>query len=95
MELNLASDVKGNKKTFYRDAGDKGKTRENVALSRRKRETWLVRTWRRLRSSRAFLPWSLLASAPAMLFKYQKAKEGTGRMKNHQLWKKALRFETV
>ena len=30
IELNLARDVKGNKKSFYRYVGDKRKTRENV-----------------------------------------------------------------
>ena len=29
-ELNLARDIKGNKKSFYRYVGDKRKTRENV-----------------------------------------------------------------
>jgi len=31
-ELNLAKDVKGNKKGFYSYRGDKKKTRENVGL---------------------------------------------------------------
>jgi len=31
MELNLAKDVKGNKKSFYRYVSDKRKTRENVS----------------------------------------------------------------
>ena len=30
IELNLARDIKGNKKSFYRYIGDKRKTRENV-----------------------------------------------------------------
>ncbi|KFV98219.1 hypothetical protein N327_09172, partial [Fulmarus glacialis] len=36
IELNLARDVKGNKKSFYRYVGDKRKTRENVGPLRNK-----------------------------------------------------------
>ena len=35
IELNLARDVKGNKKSFYRYVGDKRKTRENVGPLRK------------------------------------------------------------
>ncbi|KAK4807184.1 hypothetical protein QYF61_024304 [Mycteria americana] len=43
MELNLARDVKGNKKSFYRYVGDKRKTRENVGPLRK--ETGDLVTW--------------------------------------------------
>jgi len=39
-ELNLARDIKRNKKSFYRYTSDKRKTRENVE-SLWKWETWL------------------------------------------------------
>ena len=32
IELNMARDIKGNKKSFYRYVGDKRKTRENVGV---------------------------------------------------------------
>lgn len=37
--INLAMDVKGNNKSFYRYMSDKKKTRENVDPSRRKWQT--------------------------------------------------------
>lgn len=49
MELNLSRHIEGNKKSFYRYDNDKKKSRENMNPSRRKWETWLPRTWRRLR----------------------------------------------
>jgi len=52
------------------------------SLSGRRWETWLPEIWRRLRYSMTFLPQSSPASAPAELPKSQKAKTGTGRMKN-------------
>ena len=43
IELNLARDIKGNKKSFYRYVGDKRKTRENVGPLRK--ETGDLVTW--------------------------------------------------
>lgn len=53
-------------------------------LSGRVQETWLPRTWRRLRRSRTFLPQSSPASA-ATLLNLQKEEAGMGRMKSHPL----------
>ena len=40
-ELNLARDIKGNKKSFYRYVSDKRKTRENVGPLRKVRPGYL------------------------------------------------------
>ena len=86
--------MKGNKKSFYRYIGDKRKIRETMGSLQKKQETWLPRTWRRLRYSATVLPQSSPTSAPATLPKKQKAKAGTGRMKNCQLWEK-IGFKTI
>ena len=43
IELNLARDIKGNKKSFYKYVGDKRKTRENVGTL--PKETGDLVTW--------------------------------------------------
>ena len=65
IELNRARDIRDNKKSFHRYIGHKRRLGKMWALSGRKWETWLPRTWRRLRYSTTFLPQSSLASAPA------------------------------
>jgi len=64
-----------------------GKDEELTELMdhKRKWETWLPRIWRKLRYSTPSLPQPSLPSAPAIRPKLQKAKAGTGRMKNHPL----------
>jgi len=84
-ELNLARDVKGNKKAFYRYAGDRRQTRENVGPLQKEAGdlvTWDVEKAEVLND---FLPQSSTASTLATPPKLQKAKAGTGRMKNHPL----------
>ncbi|KAM9608247.1 uncharacterized protein ACIBXB_000772 [Morphnus guianensis] len=81
IELNLARDVEGNKKSFYRYIGEKRKTRKNVGPFKKEMGDWLPVTWRRLRYSMTFLPQSSPTITPATLPKMQKAKSGTGRMK--------------
>jgi len=55
------------RKAFIGMSVIKGRLRKMPALSGRKQETCLPGIWRRLRYSTAFLPQSLLASAPATL----------------------------
>jgi len=59
-----------------------GKLGKMWALSVRKLETWLPEMWRKLRCLATFLPQSSKASALATRPKLQKAKVGTGRIKN-------------
>jgi len=66
------------------DKQDVPGTRENVDPLQ-KGETWLPKTWRRLRYSMAFLSQFSLASAPATLPKSQQAKARNGRMNNHTI----------
>lgn len=47
MELNLATDVKNNKKGFCKYISDKRRTRETMGSTRL--GTWLHRMWKRLR----------------------------------------------
>jgi len=60
----------------------KGRLGKMWALSERKQETWFPGIWRRLRYSMTSSPQSSLAGASATLSKSQKAKAGTGSMKN-------------
>jgi len=47
--LNLARDIKGNKKNFYRYFIDKRKDRENVGPLWKEMGVLVTRIWRRLR----------------------------------------------
>ncbi|PKU48296.1 rna-directed dna polymerase from mobile element hypothetical protein [Limosa lapponica baueri] len=74
IKLNLARDIKGNKKKASTGTSAmKVRLGKMWALSRRKRETWSPETWRRTSYPMAFLPQSSLASALATLPKLQKA----------------------
>ncbi|GAB0204561.1 hypothetical protein GRJ2_002921700 [Grus japonensis] len=85
IELHLARDIKGNKKSFYKYVSEKRRTRENMGTLQNEMEDLVTRTWRRLRYSTTTLPQSSPASAQAAQPKSHKAKAGTGRMKNHPL----------
>ena len=78
IELNLARDVKGDKKSFHRYVSDKRKTRENVSPVQKETGDLVSRDMgrRRLRYSMTFLPQSSPASAPATPPKGQKTKGG-------------------
>lgn len=71
------------RKSIYGYVGDKRNTRKNEDPLWKERGD--VMTWQRLRYSMAFLPSSPPGSAPATLPELQKAKAGTGRLKNHPL----------
>jgi len=63
LELNLARDVKGEKKGVYRLIGSKRKARENVGLALKGQRTWCQRTWRRPVCSMPSLLHSLLVKS--------------------------------
>jgi len=84
-ELNLPRDVKGKKEAFYIYVNDRRKTAIMWALSGRKLETWLPSMWRKLKCLMTFLPQSSTANALATPSELQKAKAGTGRMKNRPM----------
>ncbi|GAB0192671.1 hypothetical protein GRJ2_001732400 [Grus japonensis] len=86
IELNLARDVKGNKKRFYRYVSDKRKMRKNGGPLQNDTGDLVTRAMEKakLLNDFFFLPQSSLASALATLPKL-KAKAGTGRMENHPL----------
>ena len=83
-ELNLARDVKGNRKNFYRYIGNKRKTRENVGPLQK--ETGDLVTWDMEKAEvlNGFFGLSLHQQGlqPDTPPKTQKAKAGTGGMKN-------------
>lgn len=79
--MSLASDVKGNKKNFYRYVSDKTKTRENVGPLCKEREDLGSLDMEKAETlNDFFLPGSSPTRAPAIPSKSQKAKAGTGRM---------------
>lgn len=77
IELNPTRDIKDNKKNFYRFFSDKARLEKMRVLSRREKETWLRRTWKKLWYSTTLLPWSSPTSAPAAQPMSEKAKSGT------------------
>ena len=93
-ELKLARDVKDNKKILHRYVSDKRKTRENVEPL--PYEMGDLVTWDKEKTEvlNNFLPQSSLASALATPPKSQKAKAGTGTMKNQPL-SEEITFETI
>ena len=59
MELNLARDLKNNKRGFFRYIWLKRQAKESIStLIKLKRESWTPQTWRRLRYLTSPLPWS-------------------------------------
>ena len=80
LEINLARDVKDNRKGFYRYIA---KTRLGTtwALFRSHQENWLPWIWKRLRFLVTSLPQSSLANALTAPPKSWKADVGTARMK--------------
>lgn len=73
----------GNKKSFYSKLVIKGRPEEVWGPSRKKWETWLHGTGRRLRFSTAFLPWSSLARAPTTI---PRKNEGSLTVGDNQVW---------
>ncbi|RMC16185.1 hypothetical protein DUI87_08399 [Hirundo rustica rustica] len=65
LELNVARDIKDNRKGFYRYVASKRKPGIMQALSRRKQDTWLHWTKRSLRFSMISVPHSPTARVPA------------------------------
>lgn len=79
LELNLARNIKDSRKGFYRYVVSKSNLGIRRALSRRKQETWLPWTKRKLRFSITSVPHSSTASVPAIPPKSRK--RGTEKMK--------------
>ncbi|GAB0176076.1 hypothetical protein GRJ2_000072800 [Grus japonensis] len=94
IELNLARDVKDNKKSFYKYVSDKRKTRENMGPLQKETGDLVTQDMEKAEVLNEFFAQSSLTSARATPPKPQKAKAGTGRMKNCPLQEK-IRFETV
>ena len=84
-ELNLTRDVKGNMISFYRYIDDKRKTRENVGPLSKEVGDLVTQDMQKAEVLNDFLPQSSPASAPATPPKSQKAKAGSGTMKNYPL----------
>jgi len=79
--LNLARNIQGNKKSFYRCIGDKRKPRENMGLLWKETGDLVTQNVEKAEVCNNFLPQSSLSDAPATPPKSQKAKAGTRRMK--------------
>jgi len=85
IELNLARDIKGNKKSFYRYVSHKRKTRENEGPLWKETADLVTQDMEKAEVLNDFLPQSSPESAPATSPKPQTAKTRPGRMKNHTL----------
>ena len=85
IELNLARDVKGNKKSFHRYIGGTRKTRESVAPLWKETGDLVTQDMKKTEVPNDIFPQSSMARAPATSPKSQKAKARTGRMNNNPL----------
>jgi len=85
IELNLASDIKGNMKIFYRYVSHRKKARENVGPSRKEMGDLVTQDMEKVQVLSDFLTHSSPASAPVTLPKSQVPKAGTGRTENSPL----------
>lgn len=83
-ELKMTKHIRAMRKASVDTSVIKGRQEKMWALTRRKQETYLLGMWRRLYST-IFLSQSSPASALVILPKSQKAKAGTGSMKNLSL----------
>ncbi|PKU35817.1 hypothetical protein llap_9497 [Limosa lapponica baueri] len=92
IELNLARDIKGNKKN-YRYVRDKGKTREDVGPLQKEMGDLITQDMEKAEVLNDFLPPFSLARALTTPPKLRKAKTGAMTMKNHPLQK--IRFKTI
>ncbi|GAB0183606.1 mitochondrial enolase superfamily member 1 [Grus japonensis] len=94
IELNLARDIKGNKKSLYRYVSDKRKMGENVGpLWKETRDlvTWDMEKAEVLKDRFTSIFTGKCSTTPPQS---QKAKARTGRMKNHPL-KEKIRFKNI
>ncbi|PKU42805.1 hypothetical protein llap_6884 [Limosa lapponica baueri] len=82
IELNLASNIKGKKKRFYRCVGDKRKTRENVGLLWKETGDLVTHGMEKAEVLNDFFAFVVSGNDPSHTPpKLQKAKAGSGRIR--------------
>jgi len=94
MQLNLARDIKANQSSFCRYVSDKRKARKNVGPLWKEMGDLVTRNMEKTEILNDFFASVFAGKSSSTPPKSQKAKAGTGRMKNHPLQEK-IRFKTI
>jgi len=94
IELNLARDVKGNKKSFYSYVSDERKAGKNMGPLWKEMGDLVTQDMEKAEVFNDFFASVFIASAPATPPKLQTTKTRTGKIMNHSLYEK-IRYETI